>query len=53
MFKELLAGKQDVEVHRSSGKNMPPSTVFANSLQGWLCIANSSDIDAMVAELCA
>ena len=53
MFKELRAGEQDAEVHRSSGKNMPPSTVPASSLQGWLCIANSSDIYAMVAELCA
>ncbi|KAL3135806.1 hypothetical protein ABBQ32_007368 [Trebouxia sp. C0010 RCD-2024] len=53
MFQHLRAGKQDVSVHRSNGKNMPPSRVSASSLQGWLSIASSSDIDAMVAELYA
>lgn len=53
MFRLLRAGKQDVSVHRSNGKNMPPSSVSARSLQGWLSIASSSDIDAMVAELYA
>lgn len=55
MFKELRAGKRDeqdeIPVHRSTGKNMPPSSVPACILQGWLCIFSSSDIDAMVAEL--
>ena len=53
MLQQLRAGKQDVPVHRSTGKNMPPSSVSASSLQGWLCIASSSDIDAIVAELYA
>lgn len=51
MSQHLRAGKQDVPVHRSNGKNVPPSSVSASSLQAWLCIASSSDIDAMVAEL--
>ena len=51
MLKHLQAEKQDVQVHRSTGQNMPPSSVFASSLQGWLCIANSSHVAAMVAEL--
>ena len=52
MFKHLRAGEPDsVPVHRSKGKNMPPSSVPASSLQAWLCIASSSDIDAIVAEL--
>lgn len=54
MFKHLRTREQDsVPVHRSNGKNMPPSSVSASSLQGWLCIASSSDVDAMVAELYA
>lgn len=53
MFQHLRAGEQDVPVHRSNGKNMPLSSVSASSLQAWLCIASSSDIDAIVAELYA
>ena len=53
MFQQLRAGKQDVSVHRSTGKNMPSSCMPASSLQGWLCIASSSDVNAMVAELYA
>lgn len=51
MFQHLRAGKQDVLVHRSNGKNAPPSSMPASSLQGWLQIASSSDVDAIVAEL--
>ena len=52
MFQQLRAGKQDdVSVHRSTGKNMPPSSMPASSLQRWMCIASSSDVEAMVAEL--
>ena len=54
MFQHLRAGKQEeIPVHRSKGKNMPPSCMPASSLQGWLCIASVSDIDAIVAELYA
>ena len=54
MFQQLRAGKQEkIPVHRSTGKNMPPSCMPANSLQGWLCMASNSDVDAMVAELYA
>ena len=53
MFQHLRAGEQVVPVHRSNGKNMPPSSVYASSLQSWMCIASSSDVDAMVAELYA
>ncbi len=53
MFKDLREGKENVDVHRSSSKNRPNSRVPASSLQGWLCIASSSDADAMVAELYA
>lgn len=51
MFRHLRAGEQDVPVHRSKGKNMPSPSVSASSLQGWLCIASASDVDALVAEL--
>lgn len=53
MFKDLRAGKQDAEVHRSSKKGECPQRLPVSSLQGWLCIASSSDIDAMVTELYA
>ncbi len=50
MFKELRAGKEDAEVHRS--KNDPtPQRLPASSLQGWMCIASSSDIDTMLTDL--
>ena len=50
MFKDLRAGKPDAVVHRS--KNDPsPQCLPACSLQAWMCIASSSDVDAMVAEL--
>ncbi|DBA88391.1 TPA: hypothetical protein ACH3X2_004885 [Trebouxia sp. C0005] len=53
MFKDLRSGQQEAKMHRSNGKNMPPSSMPASSLQGWLCTASSSDIDAMVADLYA
>lgn len=53
MFKDLRAGKEVVDVHKSSQKSATPSSLLARSLQGWLCIASSSDIDAVVAELYA
>ena len=49
MFKDLMQGKADVTVY--SGKS--PATKPAMELQSWLCIASSSDVDAMVAELYA
>ena len=53
MFKDLRVGKEVVNVHKSSKKSATPSSLHARSLQGWLCIACSSAIDAMVAELYA
>lgn len=53
MFKDLRAGRQDAEVHRSSKKGECPQRLPASSLQGWLSIASSNDVDAMVAELYA
>lgn len=52
MFKDLRVGKPDAVVHRSKNDPSPQCLPFA-SLQGWLCIASSSDVDAMVAELYA
>lgn len=50
MFKDLRAGKQDAEVHRS--KNDPtPRRLQAGSLEGWMCIACSGDVDAIVQDL--
>ncbi len=51
MFKDLRAGKQDADVHRSSSSNKPNPRVPASSLQGWMCIASSSDIDTMLTDL--
>ena len=52
MFKELRAGKPDAVVHRSKNDTSPQRLPFA-SLQGWLSIASSSEVDAMVVELYA
>ena len=50
MFKDVRAGKQDAVGHRSKN-DVSPQCLPVTSLQRWMCIANSSDIDAMVAEL--
>lgn len=50
MFKDLRAGKPDAVVHRSKNDPSPQCLPFA-SLQGWMCIASASDVDAMVAKL--
>lgn len=48
MFKDLRGGKQDAVIHRS--KNDPsPQCLPACSLQDWLYIASSSDVEAIVA----
>ena len=52
MFKDLRAGKSDAVVHRNKNDPSPQCLPFA-SLQGWLCIASASDVNAMVAELYA
>ena len=51
MFKHLLLGREDVEVTRSSAVPKLGRTRPASSLQRSLCIASSSDVDAIVAEL--
>ena len=50
MFRDLLIGKRDAMVHWSS-TDPTPQRLPASSVQGCMCIASSSDIDAMVAEL--
>ncbi|DBA94582.1 TPA: hypothetical protein ACH3X1_002165 [Trebouxia sp. C0004] len=50
MFKDLQAGKPDALVHRSKNDPSPQCLPFT-SLQGWMCIASASDVDAIVAEL--
>ena len=50
MFKDLRAGKPDAVVHRSKNDPSPQCLPFT-SLQGWMCIASASDVDAIVAEL--
>lgn len=53
MFKHLLEGKAEPEVTRSSAVPEVDRKRPASSLQRWLCIASSSDVDAIVAELYA
>ena len=53
MFRHLLEGRTDIEVTRSSKVTEAQWTRPENTLQRWLCIASSSDVDAIVAELYA
>ena len=54
MFRDLIQGKAEVEITRSN--NVPAGcsrTRAPSELRRWLCIASSSDVDAIVAELYA
>ena len=53
MFRDLLQGKAEIEVTRSTNVPAKCRTRAPSELQGWLCIASSSDVDAIVAELYA
>lgn len=51
MFKDLMQGEVD-KVIVYMGKNTEiKATEPASSLQSWLCIADSNDTDAIVADL--
>lgn len=53
MFKDLMQGKVDKMTVYEGKKTDIEATKPASLLQYWLCIASSSDLDAMVAELYA
>ena len=53
MFKHLLEGRPQPIVTISNVVSEEDRKRLASSLQGWVCIANNSDVDAIVAELFA